>query len=75
MKFAFSVLTLSFKNRKYTEVIIMPQYKLIYSQNRGSAEVSRMLFALAGVEFEDKRLQFKEPEWTCPEWTELKSSL
>ena len=53
----------------------MLQYKLIYSQNHGSAEVSRMLFALAGVEFEDKRLQFKEPEWTCPEWTELKPSL
>ena len=52
------------------QVITMPQYRLIYSKNRGKAEVSRMLFSLAGVEFEDKRIQYRGPE--SQEWAELK---
>ena len=51
----------------------MPKYRLIYSKNRGKAEVSRMLFSLAGVEFEDKRIQYRGPE--SQEWTELKPSM
>ena len=51
----------------------MPKYRLIYSKNRGKAEVSRMLFSQAGVEFEDKRIQYRGPE--SQEWTELKPSM
>ena len=32
-----------------------------------------MLFSLAGVEFEDKRMQYRGPE--SQEWTELKPSM
>ncbi|XP_046575251.1 probable glutathione S-transferase 7 [Haliotis rubra] len=33
----------------------MPSYKLIYTDNKGRAEVCRLLFALAGQEYEDVR--------------------
>ncbi|XP_067685412.1 uncharacterized protein [Haliotis asinina] len=33
----------------------MPSYKLIYSQHKGRAELSRLLFALAGQKYEDVR--------------------
>ncbi|XP_046575230.1 probable glutathione S-transferase 7 [Haliotis rubra] len=33
----------------------MPSYKLIYTENKGRAEVCRLLFALAGQEYEDVR--------------------
>ncbi|XP_072164680.1 S-crystallin SL11-like [Diadema setosum] len=39
----------------------MPTYKLLYFNARGRAENARMMFTLAGVEFEDYR--FKEGEW------------
>lgn len=39
----------------------MPAYKLTYFNGRGRAEVSRWLFALAGVKYEDYRLA--EGEW------------
>ena len=35
----------------------MPKYKLIYSNARGRAEPSRIVFHLAGQEYEDHRLQ------------------
>ncbi|CAB3404420.1 unnamed protein product [Caenorhabditis bovis] len=38
----------------------MPSYKLTYFPSRGLAEVSRQLFVLAGVEFEDEKLDFDQ---------------
>ena len=38
----------------------MPSYKLIYFNLPARGEVSRMLFTLAGVPFEDKRIRFEE---------------
>ena len=40
---------------------------LIYFNGKGRAEVTRLMFALAGVAFEDKRYSPKE-------WGQLKSS-
>ena len=34
----------------------MVKYTLIYFNGRGRAEVSRLLFALADVEYEDERI-------------------
>ena len=45
----------------------MPNYKLYYFNIRGRAEVTRLLFKVAGVNFEDKRL-------TGEEWAAMKSS-
>ena len=45
----------------------MPQYKLTYFNIRARAEVPRYLFALAGVEYEDKRV-------TQEEWQQMKAS-
>ncbi|XP_030835884.1 probable glutathione S-transferase 6 [Strongylocentrotus purpuratus] len=39
----------------------MPTYKLMYFNVRGRAEATRMIFALAGQDYEDYR--FKEGEW------------
>ena len=47
-------------------LLAMPKYKLTYFPIRGRAESIRILFALAGVEFEDIRVDPKE--W----FTELK---
>uniref|UniRef100_A0A1I7TSF8 glutathione transferase n=1 Tax=Caenorhabditis tropicalis TaxID=1561998 RepID=A0A1I7TSF8_9PELO len=41
----------------------MPSYKLTYFDVRGLAEASRLLFHLAGVEFEDHRVAFGGSEW------------
>ena len=41
--------------------------KLTYFNGRGRAEVSRLILAHAGVEYEDKRVEFSE-------WAALKSS-
>ena len=40
----------------------MPHYMLRYFDGRGRAEHIRMLFALAGVKFEDCRVS--DEEWT-----------
>ncbi|KAK2169386.1 hypothetical protein LSH36_10g03064 [Paralvinella palmiformis] len=45
----------------------MSPYKLYYFDNRGRAEFSRLLFALAEQDYEDRRV-------TKEEWTELKPS-
>ena len=36
----------------------MPKYQLIYFNVRGRAEILRLLFAEAGVEYEDTRIEF-----------------
>ncbi|XP_022098110.1 S-crystallin SL11-like [Acanthaster planci] len=38
----------------------MPTYRLMYFNNRGRAEVTRLLFKLAGQEFEDVRVPHKD---------------
>ena len=43
----------------------MPHYKLYYFNSRGNAEVVRLVFAQAGVEYEDIRL-------TSEQWAEFK---
>lgn len=45
-------------------------YKLIYFNARGLAEVSRMIFKIAGQEFEDYRypLELKDGQYIRPEW-------
>jgi len=43
------------------------KYKLTYFNFYGRGEAVRMLFALAGVEYEDKRV-----EWTGDDWKEIK---
>lgn len=48
---------------KYT----MPKYVFTYFDGRGRGEPGRMLFAVAGVPFEDKRISQEE-------WPALKSS-
>lgn len=48
----------------------MVHYKLIYFNARGRGERIRLLFALAGVEYEDVRI-----EWESPEWKKLKSTI
>ncbi|XP_036358739.1 S-crystallin SL20-1-like [Octopus sinensis] len=44
----------------------MPSYTLYYFNGRGRAEVLRMLFSAAGVQFQDKRIEFSE-------WSHYKS--
>ena len=34
----------------------MPSYKLIYFESRGGAELSRLVFAAAGVDYIDERI-------------------
>nr|QUF59418.1 glutathione S-transferase GSTS12/13-3 [Brachionus angularis] len=38
----------------------MPNYKLTYFNSRGRAELTRLIFAAAGVEFEDVRYELNE---------------
>lgn len=38
----------------------MPSYKLIYFNIKGRAEIPRLIFAAAGQEYEDERIDFKE---------------
>ena len=43
----------------------MSSYKLVYFEGKGRGEVSRLIFAQAGVEYEDKRVSKEE-------WAQLK---
>ena len=45
----------------------MPSYKLTYFDGRGRPEPIRMIFALAGVKYDDIRLSDED-------WEELKAS-
>jgi len=38
----------------------MPSYKLTYFNGRGRGEVARLLFAVAGVEYEDHRVEMQD---------------
>ena len=44
----------------------MTKYTLIYYNGRGRAEITRLIFAQAGVEYEDRRVEYET------EWAELK---
>ena len=45
-------------------VVQMPSYKLTYFNVRARAAVTRYMFKLKGVEFEDVRLEGFEGAWT-----------
>ncbi|XP_072038015.1 hematopoietic prostaglandin D synthase-like [Amphiura filiformis] len=45
----------------------MPSYKLTYFNGRGRGENARMMFAAAGVPYEDNRIEFKD-------WPQMKAS-
>jgi len=45
----------------------MTQYKLTYFNLRARGEIARLIFAAAGVQFEDNRVEFSQ-------WPELKPS-
>lgn len=45
----------------------MPSYKLTYFNGKGRAEVTRLIFAQAGVEYEDVRIEI-------PDWPKYKAS-
>ena len=45
----------------------MGKYKLVYFNVRARAEVSRMIFAYVGQDYEDKRIERED-------WPELKKS-
>ena len=38
----------------------MPSYQLVYFNIRARAEVARMLFGVAGVEFEEERIEIAD---------------
>ena len=55
----------------------MPTYKLTYFNGRGRAEITRLIFAAAGVPYEDVRIEkeawpavkagkHKQSQQTCP---------
>nr|P27009.1 RecName: Full=S-crystallin 1; AltName: Full=OL1 [Enteroctopus dofleini]AAA29386.1 S1-crystallin [Enteroctopus dofleini] len=46
----------------------MPSYTLNYFNHRGRAEICRMLFAAAGVQYNDRRVD-------CSEWTGMKTQM
>ena len=46
----------------------MPSYKLIYFNLRGRGELARFVFAQAGVEYHDERVEFKD-------WPEMKPKM
>ncbi len=46
------------QNQQISQESIMVNYKLIYFSLTGKGEIMRMMFALAGVEFEDYRITY-----------------
>nr|P27014.1 RecName: Full=S-crystallin 2 [Octopus vulgaris]CAA46512.1 glutathione S-transferase [Octopus vulgaris] len=46
----------------------MPSYTLHYFNHRGRAEICRMLFAAAGVQYNDRRVD-------CSEWTGMRNQM
>ena len=47
----------------------MSTYKLSYFNDRGRAEVARLLFVKSGTEFEDNRIEY----YLKDEWSEFKA--
>ena len=45
-----------------------PKYKLIYFTRTGRAEMTRLMFAAAGVKYEDERITLKD-------WPKLKPGM
>ena len=45
------------KGKKSKTYQKMPSYKLTYFDARGRAEISRLIFAAAGVEYTDERVK------------------
>ena len=52
--------------------VLMPHYKLVYFDFKNRGELIRLIFAAAGVEFEDYRIPLDEPVWI--DWNAYKPS-
>ena len=50
----------------------MPKYKITYFNVKGRAELSRLVLAAAGVDFEDIRVEYDYSKRGSEQWTELK---
>ena len=44
----------------FVETLKMPSYKLTYFNARARAELARIIFTVAGVEFEDERIEMED---------------
>jgi len=52
----------------HSSIMSTPKYKLVYFNVRALAEVSRLLFSVAGIEFEDYRYPIDTSNFSRPEW-------
>ena len=46
-------------DKSYSKIMAQKSYKLLYFQARGRGEFIRFAFLIAGVEFEDCRMDFE----------------
>ena len=73
--FQFSSVVKPLNNFQKTPYLSMPTYKLTYFDVRGYAEPARILFHLAGVPFEDKRITHGDGTWEKLKDSELIETL